>query len=143
VKKNSTGIIKMIAYVGTVIVWIPIIFTLLTSAIGSMARGRFMMDYLIPAELFWLVLAGAVMLLIAAVRSGNCKRCAVWNLVIMIGALAGCQGAAVLTGLANGDARPEGWPFALVMSLLALYVVTVAAECILGVMIIRKIRKNV
>ena len=43
---------RLLAVVGTVLVWTPILFAVLTSVAGTISRRMFRFDYLMPAELF-------------------------------------------------------------------------------------------
>ncbi len=131
---------KVIAYIGTILVWIPVLLTLLTGAAATIASGILRVNYLMPAELFPLVLIGAVLLLWATIRSSIYRKHIAWTLVIMACSLAASQGAAILTGLASGKTEAAGWPLVLVVSLLALYICALIAQCILGVLLIRKLR---
>ena len=60
---------RLLAVVGTVLVWIPILFTILTSVVGTVSSGMFRFDYLMPAELFPFAFVGALLLLWAAQRA--------------------------------------------------------------------------
>ncbi len=57
-------------------------------------------DYLMPSELF--PLAGGLLLLWAALRARTGVGRVAWSLGIAVGALAGSQVLAVVTGLASG-----------------------------------------
>jgi peptidoglycan/LPS O-acetylase OafA/YrhL len=102
---------RIVAFAGTALIAAPILFTLLTAVVGSIASRSLRMDYLIPAELFPMELAGALLLLWAARRSGFGKRPIGLSLAIMVSSLIACQGAAVITGLASGETETSGWPF--------------------------------
>ena len=65
---KATKAMRILTVVGTVLLALPIGFMLVTSVIGSIMRKQFLMDYMIPAELFLLVLAGAVALVAVAFR---------------------------------------------------------------------------
>jgi hypothetical protein len=60
---------RVLAVIGTVLVWFPILAMILTGVVGSVARGKLMMDYLMPAELFPSILIGGALLIWAAVRA--------------------------------------------------------------------------
>ncbi|MEN6314454.1 MAG: hypothetical protein ABFD25_09430 [Clostridiaceae bacterium] len=134
---------KVIAFIGTVLIWIPILFTLITAVVGSIASGTLRIDYLMPAELFPLAFSGALLLLWASGRSGKYKRPIGWSLAIMAGSLVASQGAAVLTGLASGETEAAGWPLFLVVSLLILYIAAVITQCIFGVLLLRRLNQKV
>lgn len=128
---------KAIAYIGTILVWIPILLTLITAAIATISSGILHIDYLMPAEFFPLVLVGTLFLLWASRSTSRYRRVIKWSSVVMVGSFVVSQGAAVLTGLASGKTEAAGWPLFLVVALLALYIATVIVQCILGVLLIR------
>jgi len=140
-ENKNCKITKIIAYTGTVLVWAPLFFMVITSIIGSIANQRFLMDILMPAELFPSILGGSALLIWAAIRCKDLIKMVSWTFVVMIATLFGSQGAAILTGLAHGDTQPEGWPFFLVMFLMAVYIGTSITEGVLGVMMIKDLRK--
>lgn len=135
--KNSKAM-RVLTIVGTVLLFLPIGFMLLTSAVGSIARRQFLMDYMIPAELFPVVLAGALILLVAALRTGCRKKQSILLLVLMCAALFACQGLAVLTGLASGKTAAEGLPFYVVLGLMILYDIIVVADIVNGILVYRE-----
>jgi hypothetical protein len=59
---------KILAITGTVLVCLPILAPILLSVIFLIADGEFLFDYLMPAELFPVAMAGGVLLLWAAIR---------------------------------------------------------------------------
>ena len=140
-KARSSKAMRVLTMVGTVLLCLPIGFMLLTSVIGSISRKQFLMDYMIPAELFPIVLAGAVVLIVVAFRTRCSKKRSAWLLIIMCAALFACQGLAVLTGLASGRTAAEGLPFYMVLALMILYDITVVAEIINGILIYREQRQ--
>lgn len=143
VGNKNIKVTKVIAFIGTVLIWLPILFTLVTSVVGSISFGSFRMDFLMPAELFPMELSGALLLMWASIRSGILKRRIGWSLVIMAVSLAACQGAAVLTGLASGETEAAGWPWFLVITLLVLYIAAVIAQCIFGVLLLLRLKQEV
>ncbi len=70
---KNIKVTKVIAFIGTVLIWLPILFTLVTSVVGSISFGSFRMDFLMPAELFPMELSGALLLMWASIRSGILK----------------------------------------------------------------------
>jgi hypothetical protein len=139
-EKRNMKSTKVIAYIGTILVFIPILLTLITGAVATIASGILRVDYLMPAELFPLALLGALALLWASRRARICKGPIAWSLVVMVGSLVASQGTAVLTGLASGKTEAAGWPLFLVVALLALYIASVILQCILGVLLIRRLK---
>jgi hypothetical protein len=128
---------KALAIVGTVLVWIPILAPVLFSAASLIQARMFRFDYLMPAELFPAVLVGGGLLLWAALRARARRG-------LIGGSLAGAvilpvagQALASVTGLASGRTEPTGWPWALVLASLALYVLALVVLGVSGVLLLR------
>jgi len=60
---------RILAAAGTALVWLPIAAPVVFGVIGLIERRRFMLDYLMPFELFPLVLLGTALLIWAAIRA--------------------------------------------------------------------------
>lgn len=65
---------RILAVAGTVLAWLPILATVLTGLIGSLMRRRFMVDYLMPAELCFFALLGNGLLLCAVLRAHSHRK---------------------------------------------------------------------
>jgi len=130
---------KILATGGTLLAWFPIAATIVLSAIVTIARGVFLLDYLMPAELFPAALAGGGLLLWAALRAHARRRFIGWGLALMVVLLVGGQALAVATGLASGAIEPAGWPWALVIASLVAYTLTLAAIGVAGLLLLRDI----
>lgn len=133
---------KILAIAGTVLVWAPIVFLLLTSVVGTIASGILRVDYLIPAELFPAVLAGALLLLWAAWRSRSYRKLVGFSLLAAVLFLFACQGTAVISGLASGKMEAAGPVWVLVLILLNLYSVMLVVLCIAGILLLRKLYRK-
>lgn len=108
---------KILAVVGTVLVWFPILATVTIAVVGSIGDRVLRFDYLMPAELFPVAFAGGVLLLWARAR----RRLIGWGLGIAVGLLVGGQALAVATGLASGEIEPAGWLWVLVVASIVAY----------------------
>jgi hypothetical protein len=138
-KKGS--LTKILTVVGTVLVWIPILAPALFSAAFLIQTRMFRFDYLMPAELFPVALIGGCLLLWAALRAHSRRG-------LIGGSLAGAvilpvagQALASVTGLASGRIEPAGWPWALVLASLALYVLALVVLGVSGVLLLRDLFK--
>lgn len=138
---NNSLLTKVLAIIGTVLVWLPILAPILFSAIRFFARGRFRFDYLMPAEFFPLALAGGGLLLWAALRARAYRGIIGWGIGIAVGMLVGGQLLAEVTGLASGEIEPTGWQWVLVLASLAAYSLAVVAVGIGGVLLSRSLFK--
>ncbi len=140
--KKKDGSDKALAAAGTLLVWIPMAFAVLTSVMGTIATGRFLFDYLMPAELFPAALAGALLLLWAAKRSGRRFRIIGISFVAMLFFMGSIIVIPSVTGLANGETSPEGIPLIVVMVCLAIYMIFLIAVGIGGIRLWRDLLRN-
>jgi len=134
--KKKAILTKTLAIIGTVLVWIPILAPVLFSAALYIQTRVFRFDYLMPAEFFPVALVGGCLLLWAALRAQARRG-------LIGGSLAGAvilpvagQALASVTGLASGRTEPTGWPWALVLASLALYVLALVILGIGGVLLL-------
>jgi hypothetical protein len=119
--------------IGTILLWIPIALTIVTSIVGSIFAGKLLMDYLMPAELFFLVLAGWILLIIGSLLSGRWKIPVVVTGAATLVLLFGAQMIAVVSGLASGVIPADGMIWYLVLGMLILYDLLVIVLGILGI----------
>jgi hypothetical protein len=128
-----TAFDRTLAVVGTVIVALPLLAPVVFTLIRLAQAGDFRFDFLMPAELYPLYLVGVMLLLIAAVRTRLLWFPIGASVAGSFALLALSQWLAVLTGLASGDTPAEGWPFVLVLSLLAGSIAAMVGTVVLGV----------
>jgi hypothetical protein len=136
---NTGWLSKTLAIVGTFLAWLPVIALVIITGAMLMRSGEFHFDYLIPAELFPVFLAGGLLLLWAAIRA---KRYRIWigaGLGTAVFLLVGGQGFAVATGLATGVTEPVGWQWALVLGAIILYDLAVIAVGVGGILLIKNL----
>ena len=136
---NKGGFTKGLAITGTILVWLPILFTLITSVFGTIRAQSFLCDYLIPAELFPVALVGTLLLFWAAMRAKILRKVIIWGLILMLIFLFGGQALAVVTGLASGAIEPAGWPWVLVISSIAIYTLSLIVVCIAGTLLVKRL----
>lgn len=134
---NRGRLTRILAIAGTVLAWFPIAAPFLLGAFSLIRWGRFMFDFLMPAELFPVFLAGALLLLWAALRARAWRGVIAWGLGAAIVLLVGTQGLATLTGLASGEAEATGWRFALVISVFAGSCLAMVAVAVGGTLLLR------
>lgn len=131
------GLTKGLAGVGTVLIWIPIVLPVLFGALRYASARLLRVDYLMPGELFPIVAVGAVLLLWSAIRARAQRKLVGWTAGIGAVTLVVSQAVAIATGLASGDAEPDGWTLALVLGLYAIYPLAVIALGVGGVRLLR------
>lgn len=133
---------RVLALIGTILVLLPIAFMLLTSAIGTARSGSFRMDYLIPGELFPLIVLGGGLLTIAARlahREARRRRLIEWSFGIAVASLILSQGLAVVTGLASGETPAEGLPWIAVLAIFAIYDLAVLVLGVGGALLVAEL----
>lgn len=140
--KKKGGLTKILAIIGCLFAWIPILAPVVFSVIGFVGGRIFHFDYLMPAELFPAALVGGGLLLWAALRARSYRGIIGWGLGIAAGLLVGGQAIAVATGLASGDTEPTGWQWTLVLASIVLYTVALLAIGVGGVLLLRDLFKS-
>ena len=135
--ENKNIFTKILAIAGTLLVWLPVAAPLFFSALMLIRSGMFRMDYLMPAELFPLVLVGGGLLLWAALRARRRRALIGWGLVAAVVLPVTGSAIAKVTGLADGRIEPGGWQWALVLGFLAGYVLAVIVIGIGGILLLR------
>jgi hypothetical protein len=133
---------KILAIVGTVLVWFPILAPVLLSTTTFIHRRMFRFDYLMPAELFPVALVGGGLLLWAALRARSLRGLIGGGLGVATGMLVGGQALAVLTGLASGETEPIGWQWALVLASLVIHILALIVMGIGGLLLLRDLFKG-
>jgi hypothetical protein len=128
---------KSLAVVGTILIWFPILAPVLMAFAALFTRGRFLLDFLIPAEIFPVPLAGALLLLWAGYRAHSRWKLIAWTLGISVALLVGSQALAVVTGLASGATEPSGFWFILVMTVFIGFLVALIAVAVEGILLLR------
>ena len=137
---SRTGLLtKVLAISGAVLVWFPIVATVVTAVVGSIRSRTLRFDYLMPAELFPVVLAGAGLLLWAALRARSRRELIGWGIAMMLVLLVGGQVVASATGLASGETEPAGWPWVLVIASIVGYTLVLVEIGIAGLLLIRDV----
>ena len=137
--KNKNILTKVLSLAGTILIWLPILFTAGISLIGFAARGFLRFDYLLPLEVFPLALAGSALLFWAAFQMEFCKKIIGWSFAAMLASLFGSQAVAVLSGLASGITETGGTAWGFIIFLIAAYWLTLILTGIAGVLLIKKI----
>ncbi len=133
---------KILALTGTVLLWLPVLFTIITAVIGSIAERSFIIDYLMPAELFSVAALGSILLIIGTYLARK-KYIRICITTLLMGAcLAAGQLTAVLTGMASGETPAEGSVFIIVIALIIAYTLLLLVNCIAGLMITKRLFKR-
>ena len=140
--EKNDAFTKMLALVGTLLVGIPIVAPFYFGILRFMRVREFLFDYLMPAELFPLVVVGGGLLIWAAVRARARWKILCWSLGIAAGMLVGGQALALLTGLATGRMAPAGIWWLLVLVSIFLYTVLVIVLTINGILLLHNLLRS-
>lgn len=135
---HPSRLTRALAGLGEALVALPLLAPVVFGLMVAMRSGQWHFDYLLPAELFPMVLAGGAVLGWAAWRLHAHRALIAGALVAAVACLFGSQGLAVLTGLADGSIPPEGWPWVAVLTGLGLYVLAVVVLAVGGGLLIRQ-----
>ena len=138
-KTEQGTLTKLLALIGTILVWLPLAAPFVFSIIRLAMGRRIIFDYLMPAELTLFWLAGAGLLCWAAIRYGQHLRWVTIPLVFALGFLVTSQLTAVATRLASGTIEPVGWPMTLTLGLLIVSYIFIAALGIAGSRLLREL----
>lgn len=130
---------KLLAVIGTILVWIPLLFMLLFAIARYFQTGQFQMDYLIPAEILPVPMVGALLLLWAALRARMRRAIIGWTLLAAVVLVVGSQVVAVVTGMASGAIEAAGWPYYLTLGGIIAYDVALVVIGIAGIVLIRDV----
>lgn len=141
-KKTAQRSAFVLAITGTVLAWLPILAPFFVALVSLTQTRGFRFDYLMPAELFPLVLAGGLALVWASLRARAQRKLIGWSFGFALGMLFTGQMLAMATGLASGETEPSGWPWALVIASLGLYALAVALMGVGGLRLLRDLFKS-
>jgi hypothetical protein len=133
---NNGTFTKILAIIGTVLVWFVLLAPVLLTAFAYLRGGVFLFDYLMPAELFPLALGGGLLLLWAMIRARSRRAVIGGGLGASIVLLVGGQALAVATGLASGATEPTGWPWALVICSLIGFILALVTVGVGGILLL-------
>ena len=138
-RKNNISI-RILAITGAVLLFLPVLTTILTGTFISIARHRLRVDYLMPAELGLLAIIGGGLPLAAIISRTHFKQILLIYLLMII-MLVGSQAIAVWTGLASGAREATGWPFTLVIGMLVVYALLTVVLGLAGVQLSKDLIK--
>lgn len=132
---------RILAITGTVLVWLPILAPLVFSIAAAFTRGRFIFDYLMPAEILPLFLIGGALLIWASLRARLWQKYLLWSYILALVALIISQVLAIVSGLAAGRVEPKGTWFILTIALLIIYELGIIVTGVGGILLIRDLFK--
>jgi hypothetical protein len=130
-------ITRTLVIIGTVLTWFPMLLPVIFSGSHLLRAQIFRFDYLMPAEIFPVVLVGAALLLWGARRAHMRIALVGGGFALTLVSLALALVLAQVTGMASGAIEPVGWPFALVAGCFVLFWIGMLAMGVGGVLLWR------
>lgn len=125
---------KILAIVGTALVWIPILAPLVFGFVSLGMDGIYRFDYLMPAELGILAFVGGALLLWAEIRAKSRRGIIAWGL--------GIAAVSISILMAFGDVVPGSLEWAIVVGLLIAYSLAIVVMGVSGVLLCRDLFKK-
>ena len=132
---------KTLAITGTVLVWFPIAAPILFSFVALATRGRFLLDYLMPMELFLFAIVGSGLLLWGTLRAHSRVKFVAWGIAIAILMFLGVSLFAEVTGMASGETEPTVWMWGIVIAALVVFVAGIVLAGTGGALLLRDLFK--
>jgi hypothetical protein len=137
--KINPGIQKAVVIIGTCLLWLPVVAPVVFGFVMLARRGQLLIDYLMPGELFPVILiAGALLSWIAWLMKKYFKWIA-GSLIAAVILLILTQWVAVITGVASGTTGLNGWQFVLVISIYVGFIAAVFSCGIGGILLWKEI----
>jgi hypothetical protein len=133
---------NILAILGMALVWFSILAPIFFSVVALVRRGRFLFDFLMPAEFFYFALIGGGLLAWGALRAQARVKLTGLSLVIACVLLVVSLGLAVVTGLASGETEPAGLWWGLVVAGILGYDLAVVSMGVGGVLLLRDLFKT-
>ena len=118
---KNTLVLKVLAIAGTVLVLFPVVFMISIALPGLFSGGGFPVDFLLPAELGFLVIGGAVLLLLATWASKPDRIRILIGIAAAVASFVLASLVAVVSGLADGTIGEGSWQFFLATGFFVLY----------------------
>ncbi len=131
---------RIASFSGALLLLAPIIFMFVLPVFLWVNSQIFMIDYLIPLEVFPVVFLGAAILSLVACKTGLLKKRICLLSVLLIVMFVSGQYIAMISGLADGTAPASGLPFIAVISTVIIYDVITLVLGIYGLSLYMKLK---
>ena len=133
---------RILAIIGSMLLWLPLAAPVVFALAYFFGSGKLMLDFLLPFEVFPLVLLGSGMLIWAAFRSKLRIKHIVWAFAAAILLMALGLVLAQVSGLASGRIEPGGTWNKLVMALLVAADIALVVTAVGGILLVRELLKK-
>ena len=133
---------KILPGAGTVLVWLPLAAPIIFAVIRLIGNRRFMLDYLMPFELFPLILLGSGLLIWAAIRAKSRVKLICWGFGAAAALLVLGLVLAQVSGLASGRIEPDGTWNTIVLGFLAASTAALLTLAVGGILLFWDLTKK-
>jgi hypothetical protein len=140
--KTRLIIAKILAIAGNVLVGLPLLTPIVFGLISLISTGQFRFDYLMPAEFFLAVLAGGVLLLVAAIMARMRIKLIAWTLGAVVCTLVVLIVVPILTGADKAVEGPSRGLMVIFQVLIGLYWLAILALLSGGKYLLRDLFKK-
>ena len=128
---------KRLAIIGCIFLWLPLVAPVIFALRYFRGSGKFMLDYLLPFEIFPLVLLGSGLLIWAAIRSKLRLKHISWGFAAAVALLVVGLVLAQVSGLASGRIEPDGTWDTIVAGLLIAADIALVVTAVGGTLLVR------
>ena len=140
--EKQMALTKRLAIIGCFFLWLPLVAPVIFSLRYFYSSGKFMLDFLMPFEIFPLVLLGSGLLIWAAIRSKLRIRHICWAfgaaVILMVLGLVIAQ----VSGLASSRIEPDGTWDTTVTGLLIASDIALVVTAVGGTLLVRDLIKK-
>ncbi len=133
---------KILAAAGCVLLWLPLAAPLVFSIMHFIGSGEFLFDFLMPFELFPLVLLGSGLLIWAAVRSKLRRKLIMGGFGLAVALMVLGLVLAQVSGLASGRIEPDGTWNTIVMGMILASFALLVVTAVGGILLLRDLNKR-
>jgi len=139
--KNKGLISKIIAITVTIFDWITIIASVSFTIIFLIIKGKFAFEFLMPMELIFCVIIGAILLIIASIIMKFKWKIIGISLGTIISIFILVQFIAEITGIALGEAGTTPLLYFIMITFVIIYIISLIILCISGINLVKKLLK--
>ncbi len=140
--EKQTKLTKILAIIGCILLWLPLVAPVIFSIRFFQGSGRFMLDYLLPFEIFPLVLLGIGLLIWAAIRAKKRVKFIGMGFGAAVALLALGLVLAQVSGLASGRIESGGTWNTVVSGLLIAADIALVVTAVGGTLLVSDLNRK-
>jgi len=129
---------KIMVIVGTILLFFPIVFMLVSGIVKSIQTGEFLMDFLLPLELFFCPIIGVALLAMPAWKEKLERKLLIIISATLVFIFLAIMIGAVVSGLASGETEMNTLAWVLSGIAMGIFSLAQIGAGIVGLMLFRK-----